>query len=144
MVSTVHGCNMCVYAQTFVHTYVHEYLLCTVTIGDCLHFLVLVEATFTYMCRHNQGHCHSMAVTCVCTYIRISSFHTCMCCLCWWFLLCAVQLLEQECAHVQEDRHRKEKDLQLSSQHLKLTMQAELEKKVWAGGVGREWEVISF
>lgn len=55
-----------------------------------------------------------------------------------------MHLLEQECAHVQEDRQRKEKDLQLSSQHLKLAMQAELEKKVCVGGVGREWEVISF
>lgn len=55
-----------------------------------------------------------------------------------FFLSCAVHLLEQECAHVQEDRQRREKDLQLSAQHLKLEMQSELQKKVCVDSAGVE------
>lgn len=55
-----------------------------------------------------------------------------------FFLSCAVHLLEQECAHVQEDRQRREKDLQLSVQHLKLEMQSELQRKVCVASAGVE------
>ena len=51
-----------------------------------------------------------------------------------------MHLLEQECARVQEERQRKEKDLQLSSQHLKFEMQTELQKKVCEDGMSGEWE----
>lgn len=37
---------------------------------------------------------------------------------------------------MQEERQRKEKDLQLSSQHLKFEMQTELQQKVRVGGGG--------
>lgn len=39
---------------------------------------------------------------------------------------------------MQEDRQRREKDLQLSAQHLKLEMQSELQKKVCVDSAGVE------
>lgn len=63
-----------------------------------------------------------------------------MCRLTGGCLLRVVHLLEQECARVQEERQRKEKDLQLSSQHLKFEMQTELQKKVCEDGMSGEWE----